>query len=224
MEIEKNNEIEVMDFGDIFTPKNDGFSGLFGPIDLEPAAQSQEDASDLRLFKCFERAKYKFNGRMLSNIEQIKEIYEQMEDTDIYHIISDAFDSPNFIKAFIGRIEEIYIATWSIHPSGFHVIAEIGEHPNTKAGMVMIYKSNSMFWMFRSGAASRHRGKIDIKLTNSHAKFYALKLTDSSCVTFVGSFNLSGNPHFENVMVSKSPEWFEFYKNCVLQMEGTIIE
>lgn len=210
---------------DIFAPLTANEEGLFGPVDMAPMDLTEEQVSDRKMVLRIEKNAHKFQGKIAKDIAQIYQIIEQLGEDDVAHVFSDSIDSPNIINAFIGSIEELYLSTWAITPAGIQALVDIGDkdkNPFLKDSMVMLDRTHSYKWMFKTGAAQRMKGKIRFKFASNHAKFQAIKLTTGETLTFVGSFNLSNNPRYENTMISRSPEWFEFYKSCVLEAPGAI--
>ena len=106
----------------------------------------------------------------------------------------------------------------SITPAGN---AWLGKLPATRCWqfpLLTLDRTHSYKWMFSSGAYQVLQGKVDIRITAIHSKFIVMKLTDGSTVSFVGSMNLSNNPRWENLMVSRDPEDFAFYRDFLLSI------
>jgi len=228
---------------------------------------TKEQKAERKIYKRIARNNRKRRYRIADNKELIGELVAGFGDGETLHIISDSIDSPNIINAFVERIEEIYISTWSITPAGIACLENLASNgclpsglpprgsaePNElgsalapqrrfRYALLVLDRTHSYKWIFSSGAYKCLQGKIDIRITAIHSKFIVLKLDDGSVLKlaspssfaprqsssrlglpsawrrFVGSMNLSNNPRWENLTISKDPADFEFYRDFLLNI------
>ena len=164
------------------------------------------------------RARYAL--KIEDDITIIKQWVEQIGPDEQLQIVSNVIDCPNILEAYLPHITEAYIATWSITPAGVSAIEQLANSPILEDAILLIDKTHSYKWIFASGAYEIFKKKIQIKCAANHTKFIVVKLDDGSCLNFVGSMNMSNNPRYENMAITKSVEDFEFYKSFILELDA----
>lgn len=179
---------------------------------------TKEQKVQRKIYKRIAKNNYKRRIKIEDNKELIAELVTNFADDETLQIISDSIDSPNIINAFIDRISEIYISTWSITPAGIACLENLSSNGCFKFALLTLDRTHSYKWMVSSGAYKCLQGKIEIRITAIHSKFIVLKLDDGSVLNFVGSMNLSNNPRWENLTITKDPADFEFYRDFLLSI------
>lgn len=179
---------------------------------------TREQKAERKIYKRIAKNNYKRRVKIEDNKVLVEQLVAEVGDGETLHIISDSIDSPNIVNAYVDRIAEIYISTWSITPAGIACLENLTANGCCEYALLTLDRTHSYKWMFSSGAYKVLQGKVDIRITAIHSKFIVLKLTDGSVLNFVGSMNLSNNPRWENLMVSRDPEDFEFYKDFLLSI------
>lgn len=179
---------------------------------------TKAEKAERKIYKRIAKNNYKRRVKIEDNKELVEQLVAGLGDGETLHIISDSIDSPNIINAYVDRIVEIYVSTWSITPAGIACLENLTANGCCKYALLTLDRTHSYKWMFSSGAYKVLQGKVDIRITAIHSKFIVMKLADGSVLNFVGSMNLSNNPRWENLMVSRDPEDFEFYKDFLLSI------
>lgn len=188
--------------------------------------------TERKIYKRIAKNNYKRRVKIESNKELVEQLVAGIAEGETLHIISDSIDSPNIINAYVDRIEEIYVSTWSITPAGIAALENLTSKclpahrnsgnatseagPRLRRAVLVLDRTHSYKWMFSSGAYKVLQGKVDVRITAIHSKFIVMKLTDGSVLNFVGSMNLSNNPRWENLMISRDPDDFAFYRDFLL--------
>ena len=135
-------------------------------------------------------------------------------------IISNLFDSPNVISAINSEYDiiEVFISSWAITPIGISRLKSL-----TDKGIkitVLLDKTHSYKWLFSSGAYKVLRN-ASVIFSENHSKFILFNLGENIApINFIGSFNLSNNPRYENIEINRSFEEYEFYSNFVKAIES----
>jgi len=174
--------------------------------------------TERKIYRRIAKNNYKRRVKIESNKELIEQLVAEIGDGETLHIISDSIDSPNIINAYVDRIAEIYISTWSITPAGIACLENLTANGCCKYALLTLDRTHSYKWMFSSGAYKVLQGKVDIRITAIHSKFIVMKFSDGSVLNFVGSMNLSNNPRWENLTITKDPEDFAFYRDFLLSI------
>lgn len=166
----------------------------------------------------------KYRARHAQKIEDditvIKNWVKDIGTDEQLQIVSNVIDCPNILEAYLPDITEAYIATWSITPAGVSAIEQLANSPILENAILLIDKTHSYKWIFASGAYEIFKKKIQIKCAANHTKFIVVKLKDGTCLNFVGSMNMSNNPRFENMAITKSEEDFNFYKAFMVELQA----
>ncbi|GAB0481677.1 hypothetical protein KML24007_04230 [Alistipes indistinctus] len=179
---------------------------------------TREQKAERKIYKRIAKNNYKRRVKIAGNKELVEQLVAGIGEGETLHLISDSIDSPNIVNAYVDRITEIYISTWSITPAGIACLENLAANGCCAYALLTLDRTHSYKWMFSSGAYKVLQGKIDIRITSIHSKFIVMKLTDGSVLNFVGSMNLSNNPRWENLSVTRDPEDFEFYKDFLLSI------
>lgn len=190
--------------------------------------------AERKIYKRIAKNNYKRRVKIEGNKELVEQLVAGIGEGETLHLISDSIDSPNIINAYVDRMEEIYVSTWSITPAGIACLENLTSKclpahgdsgnavsepkPRLRRAVLVLDRTHSYKWMFSSGAYKVLQGKVDIRITAIHSKFVVMKLADGSALNFVGAMNLSNNPRWENLTVSKDPEDFEFYRDFLLSI------
>lgn len=192
-------------------------------VDLGDLQLEQEQIDCNKIFKKKHKYFFSRSSKIASDIEEIKNPVEDVGKDEQLEVVSKAFDSPNIIKAFADDISELYVATWAVTPAGIACISEI---KGLKKGIILLDKTHSYKWVFQSGAYKFLQGKIKFKFSENHSKFILIKFNDKhggGVLNFIGSFNLSNNPRYENLSINRSVEAYEFYRDFIINCSGTIV-
>lgn len=164
---------------------------------------------------------YKYSWKIENNLRIIGDLISELGADEELVLMSRAFDSPSIILKYADQIDEIYIGTWAITPSGIQALKEISEKASKV--WVLLDATHSKKWLFASGAINIMQQRVNFKFTQNHSKFMAIKFKDSGCLNVVGSMNLSNNPRWENMRISRSAQLYEFLKDFMMQVEGSIV-
>jgi len=138
-------------------------------------------------------------------------------------IISNKFDSPNIISTVDDNfdIKEIFISSWAITDIGIQRIKTLSDK-GIKITMILD-KTHSYKWTFESGAYKVLKN-VNFIFTENHSKFIIFDINNDIPICFIGSFNLSNNPRYENIEINRSVEEFNFYKDFVLSVKNGTFE
>ena len=196
---------------------------LFGPLDF---VQSKPlDAKTIPEGKLIYRVKkndYKFRGKIARDVETIRELMDALKPGECWEIISNSIDSPHIINAYCDQIDELYVGTWAITPAGIAAL-KLAVDSGCRLCTVVMDRTHSYKWMFKDGAYKVLNGAVSFKFIANHSKYIVLKLKNGEVLNFVGSMNLSNNPRFENMRMSKDEDEFEFYREFSNNAEGLLL-
>ena len=78
---------------------------------------------------------------------------------------------------------------------------------------VLLDTTHSYKWVFKSGAFSLLNNFVEFKFTENHTKFQLFEFRDGTYITIVGSMNLSNNPRWENMDITRDADVYNFYKS-----------
>lgn len=179
---------------------------------------TKQQKGERKIHKRIAKNNRKHHHKIEGNKELIVELTQNLRADESLHIISDSIDSPNIVNAFIDRINEIYISTWSITPAGIACLENLASNGCSKIALLTLDRTHSYKWIFSSGAYKCLQGKIEIRITAIHSKFIVIKMVDGGVLNFIGSMNLSNNPRWENIIITKDPADFEFYSGFLLSI------
>lgn len=194
---------------------NDDLGVDFTGVTMESKLFSKEEVDQQIIFKKIRRDRYRKQNRVVEGIKIIKGLVEELPEGGDIEIISRSFDSPTIVLAFLDQITELFIATWAITPAGIAVLEEIANEGIIKECIMILDKTHSYKWLFKSDAYKILKGKVRFRFCANHSKFICFKLKDGRCLNFVGSMNFTNNPRLENIRIHDNAADFEFYKNFV---------
>jgi hypothetical protein len=204
--------------GDFVNKKEpQGGQGTFN-FSFQNQSLTKEQKVERKIYRRIAKNNYKRRLKIEDNKELITELVAGLGTDEMLHLVTDSLDSPNIINAYIESIEEIYISTWSITPAGIACLENLASNGNCHTALLVLDRTHSYKWIFSSGAYKCLQGKIDIRITAIHSKIIAMRLADGEVLNFVGSPNLSNNPRWENIIVTKDPADFEFYRDFLLSI------
>lgn len=201
-----------------FVNKKDGGQQATFNFSFRDQQLTREQKIERKIYRRIAKNNYKRRVKIESNKQLVEELVTGLADGETLHLITDSLDSPNIINAYVDRIAEIYVSTWSITPAGIACLENLTANGCCKTALLVLDRTHSYKWMFSSGAYKVLQGKVEIRITAIHSKFILLKLADGTMLSFVGSMNLSNNPRWENLMVSRDPEDFAFYRDFLLSI------
>ena len=190
-----------------------GFSFAQQKVDKKKKVES-------KIYAKLTKHRARYAQKIEDDVAIIKQWVEQIGPDEQLQIVSNVIDCPNILEAYLPRITQAYIATWSITPAGVSAIEQLANSPILENAILLIDKTHSYKWIFASGAYEIFKRKIKIKCAANHTKFIVVKLDDGSCLNFVGSMNMSNNPRYENMAITKSVEDFEFYKSFLVELQA----
>jgi hypothetical protein len=201
-------------------PQNGGQTGRQGEFNFSFQNQqlTREQKVERKIYKRIAKNNYKRRAKIEGNKELVSQLVAECGKDESLHLVTDSLDSPNIINAYIDRIEEIYISTWSITPAGIACLENLASNGNCRAALLVLDRTHSYKWIFSSGAYKCLQGKIEIRITAIHSKIIAMRLSGGEVLNFVGSPNLSNNPRWENIILTKDPADFEFYRDFLLSI------
>lgn len=156
------------------------------------------------------KKKAKTFRKVSNDIETITNWISELNDGEVLKVISNKIDSPSFINATIkqGNIKECFISTWAITDAGLLALKTL-QDMGAKI-TVLLDITHSYKWTFQSGAFKMLENATFV-FTENHSKFQTFLFNNNKSITYVGSFNLSNNPRYENVEISKDIEDYKFY-------------
>lgn len=189
------------------------FNEVPSKIDVKKRVES-------KIYSKLNKYRKKYKVKIDDDIEQIKCWCSKINEGEQVNIISNVIDSPNIVNAYLDKIEEIFIATWSITPAGVGCLEELSNKPQLRQAAMLIDKTHSYKWIFTSGAYKVFGKKIQVLCAANHTKFIVMKLSDGTYLNFLGSMNLSNNPRYENLIITKDAEDFEFIKSFIMNVES----
>lgn len=153
--------------------------------------------------------------RKVSNdIEIITKWINSIKEDEVLKVVSNSINSPSIINAAmqLGNIKEFYVSTWAITNAGILAIKQL-QDAGVKV-VVLLDITHSYKWTFQSGAFSLLKNCTFV-FTENHSKFQCFKFEDGKVLNVIGSFNLSNNPRYENMEVTKSIDDYEFFTTFV---------
>jgi len=153
----------------------------------------------------------------------ILELINLIPDDCSLKMISNAFDSPNIISTVLKnyKILECYISTWAITDIGISrlkAMSDIGIKI-----IILLDQTHSYKWTFESGAY-KVLENVQFIFTANHSKFMVFKLENENPINFIGSFNMSNNPRYENIEINRNCDEFNFYKNFIIDCKNGVYE
>jgi len=158
--------------------------------------------------------------KMKADVSTIKDLIDIVKDGEnTLKLISNKFDSPNIISTVqkYFKIKEVFVSTWAVTPIGIQKLKDLNDKGIHCT--VLLDKTHSYKWMFESGA-TKILTDTDFCFTENHSKFILFDLEESLPLNFIGSFNLSNNPRYENIEINRIPQEFEFYRDFVLNVKN----
>lgn len=192
---------------------------LFG-FSFAPIKVDKQKKVESKIYAKLSKYRSRHAQKIVDDITVIKNWVEQLHEDDCLQIVSNVIDCPNILEAYLPHITQAYIATWSITPAGVSAIESLANSAILEDAVLLIDKTHSYKWIFASGAYEIFKKKIRIKCAANHTKFIVVKLDDGSCLNFVGSMNMSNNPRYENMTITKRVEDFEFYKEFINDLKA----
>lgn len=199
--------------------KKQSEQSLFG-FSFAPVKVDKQKKVESKIYAKLKKYRARYAQKIVDDISLIKNWVEQLHEDDQLQIVSNVIDCPNILQAYLPLITEAYIATWSITLAGVSAIESLANSPILEDAVLLIDKTHSYKWVFASGAYEIFRKKIRIKCAANHTKFIVVKLQDGTCLNFVGSMNMSNNPRYENMTITKNEEDFEFYKSFINDLKA----
>ena len=190
-----------------------GFSFAQQKVDKKKKVES-------KIYSKLTKHRARYAQKIEDDIALIKEWVQKIGPDEQLQIVSNVIDCPNILEAYLPNITDAYIATWSITPAGVSAIEQLANSPILENAILLIDKTHSYKWIFASGAYEIFKKKIKIKCAANHTKFIVVRLDDGTCLNFVGSMNMSNNPRYENMAITKSVEDFEFYKSFMVELNA----
>jgi len=160
------------------------------------------------------KKKAKTFRKVSNDIKTITEWVNMIKTGEGIRILSNKIDSPSLINATMlqGEIVECYVSTWAITNAGLLALKELQD---TGAKItVLLDITHSYKWTFQSGAFKMLKN-VNFVFTENHSKFQCFKLKTGECINYIGSFNLSNNPRYENLEITKDVDDYYFFTNFV---------
>ena len=190
-----------------------GFSFAQVQVDKKKKVES-------KIYSKLSKYRARHREKIADDVELIKQWVEQIGPDEQLQIVSNVIDCPNILEAYLPQITQAYIATWSITPAGVSAIESLANSPILEDAVLLIDKTHTYKWIFASGAYEVFKKKIRIKCCANHTKFIVVKLQNGECLNFVGSMNMSNNPRYENMTITKNTDDFEFYKSFINELNA----
>lgn len=199
--------------------KKDNQLNFYG-FSFQSIAVDKKKKVESKIYSKLTKYRKRHSQKIIDDIDLIKKWVESVGEDEMLQIVSNVIDCPNILEAYLPHITEAYVATWSITPAGVSAIESLANSPILEDAVLLIDKTHSYKWVFASGAYEIFKRKIRIKCAANHTKFIVVKLQDGTCLNFVGSMNMSNNPRYENMTITKSVEDFEFYKQFINEINA----
>jgi hypothetical protein len=150
--------------------------------------------------------------KVANDVEQIRELINSVQPGETLKLVSNVFDSPSILRSFDPEtLKSIYISTWAITEQGILMLKHFTDK-NVKI-KVLLDTTHSYKWVFKSGAFSLLNDFVEFKFTENHTKFQLFEFRDGTYITIVGSMNLSNNPRWENMDITRDADVYNFYKS-----------
>ena len=86
---------------------------------------TREQKVERKIYKRIAKNNYKRRLKIESNKELITGLVAECGADETLYLVTDSLDSPNIINAYIDRIAEICISTWSITPAGIAALENL---------------------------------------------------------------------------------------------------
>ncbi len=204
--------------GEFVNKKDGGGKQAEFNFSFQNRTMTPQQKAERKIYKRIARNNHKRRHRIENNKELVAELVAGLTGDESLHMVTDSLDSPNIINTYVERIAEIYISTWSITPAGIACLENLAANGCFRTALLVLDRTHSYKWIFASGAYRCLQGKIDIRITAIHSKIIVMRLNDDSVINFVGSPNLSNNPRWENILITKDPEDFAFYRDFLLSI------
>lgn len=195
----------------------------FGQISFKDQVFTNQERIENEIYKKLKRHNFKRSDKIENDIELIKQLINECGEDEEINLISKAFDSPNIILAILHQIEEIYVSTWAITPAGINSFIELAKTGLCKSAYLFLDNTHSYKWMFSSGAYKVLKDSVIIKFAVNHSKFMVIKMTDGKYLNIYGSMNLSNNPRWENITITRSEDDFKFYKGFLQSVNAELV-
>lgn len=195
---------------DIIEQKKTEISNLKKSFKKNYSVKNNQQKLEYKLVK----KKSKTFRAICNDIKIITSWIESIKDDESLKIISNSINSPSIINAAmeLGNISECYISTWAVTDAGILALKSL-QDTGTKI-KVLLDVTHSYKWTFSSGAFDLLKN-CQFIFTDNHSKFQCFKFDNGKVLNIVGSFNLSNNPRYENMEITKSFDDYEFYSNFV---------
>ena len=168
----------------------------------------------IKLIKKFAKSEAKSRGKTARDVQDVINLVSEIKEGETLHIISNKIDSPNIMRAFEPEsLKAVFIATWAVTEPGLIQLKKISD-----AGVnvsVLMDTTYSYKWAFESGAIGSFKDNARFYFSRTHMKMQMYEFINGSVLGFIGSMNLSNNPRFENMFITKDKEVFFFYLNTI---------
>jgi len=193
-------------------------SGLFSGGGIGSARKLQGGSrEEMKLTYRMKRNDYKFRGKIMRDMEEIRAVISDMSDTDSVMMITNAFDLPNILRAYVDEMESLYMCTFSIGATGLAAIKEAvssGVHVLCLLDDLFLHKN-----YFALGGVEVLGDNVKFKFAKTHAKFVAFSLRGGGCICVTGSANMTKNPRIEVIHISRSRDEFEFLRKVITDVK-----
>ena len=165
------------------------------------------------------RLNIKYMPKEIADKKGILELVSLIDENSTLKVISNKFDTPNIISAIdsIFEINEIFISTWAVTPIGIARLQTLSDK-GVKI-TVLLDRTHSYKWTFESGAYKVLKN-VDFVFTENHSKFVLFDIKNDFPINFIGSFNLSNNPRYENIEINRLKEEFVFYSDFIKMVQN----
>lgn len=156
-------------------------------------------------------------NKLLNNIFLEKIKLEEIKESDTVHMLTDGKIKLIDIIEFLIKDKqecELYIATLSFNLKEFDVIIQLFDTGNiNKIRFIKcnLYNKKREKIYNHAKECLEKRGQKMISI-NSHCKVFLIK-TKEKYYTLSGSMNLTANSLLENLLITTTPETYQFYKN-----------
>lgn len=210
----------MKDIEDIFSQPQDF---TFDDFVDAPLPLTQQQVTENKMLKKINHYKYSRSRKIENDITKVTELLAELGPDEEMILISNSFDSPAIISAMAEQIRELYVATWAITPAGISVVHDL---PHVERCIIMLDRTHSYKWIFSSGAYNYLQDKAQFKFAANHSKMLAMRLSTEQGDAYLnvyGSMNLSNNPRYENMLITRSAEDFGFIKKFIEESDGTLL-
>lgn len=162
----------------------------------------------------------KYSGKNSADKKTILELIKEVDSGEnTLKLISNKFDSPNIITSVLSKykVKECFISTWAVTPVGILRLKEIDDL-GVKV-TVLLDQTHSYKFMFESGAVNILKN-VQFVFTQNHSKFMIFDIENELPINFIGSFNLSNNPRYENIEINRSKQEYQFYSGFIKSVQN----